>query len=468
MSTSQELKEIYQGIENEISGNAIAEKVAKIKGIVIDDLDEQYIIVLFGGKSLIYDIKDRRFLGEHREVRQIINDTVTLYSIRNGKLITEEKSSFDIWYAETKNRYFNLVFRPALAPGEVIQNGKKIWNTWNGWPYEPKDGDCDIYLDHIQQNICDNDMRLNHFVLNWMAHIIQYPEEKNFVALTIKGEQGTGKTMFLKLFMKLFGDYGVEINNIDQIAHHFNSLLQDKLFVYGDEAFWSGDVKIRGQLKNMISSMDMNLTLKGKDSVKYANYMRFAFTTNNPWGGPVEKGERRWLSIKCGDKRRNDSSYFVAMERQLENGGYNALMKYLLERDLNNCNWRLLVTDSMIEDLGFTMTRDNPILNFFEDTLAGGVTGSIIPFEMKTEGCLIVGTLIQELLRYVNANSIKWDVNSKSVGMKMKEIFGDDLISKPKKIRGNTVRVYDLDETRILEAIKGYAAKSLGTVVRKR
>ncbi|GAB1455646.1 hypothetical protein MASR2M48_09530 [Spirochaetota bacterium] len=69
-------------------------------------------------------------------------------------------------------------------------------------------------------------------MLNWMAHIIQYPEEKNFVALTIKGEQGTGKTMFLKLFMKLFGDYGVEINNIDQIAHHFNSLLQDKLFVW--------------------------------------------------------------------------------------------------------------------------------------------------------------------------------------------------------------------------------------------
>ncbi|GAB1455648.1 hypothetical protein MASR2M48_09550 [Spirochaetota bacterium] len=100
--------------------------------------------------------------------------------------------------------------------------------------------------------------------------------------------------------------------------------------------------------------------------------------------------------------------------------------------------------------------------------MAGGVTGSIIPFEMKTEGCLIVGTLIQELLRYVNANGIKWDVNNKSVGMKMKEIFGDDLKSIPRKIRGNTVRVYDLDETRILEAIKGYAAKSLGTVVRKR
>ena len=52
--------------------------------------------------------------------------------------------------------------------------------------------------------------------------------------------------------------------------------------------------------------------------------------------------------------------------------------------------------------------------------------------------------------------------------LKMKEIFGVALVSKPKKIRGNTVRVYDLDETRILEAIKGYAAKNLGTVVRKR
>ncbi|GAB1455647.1 hypothetical protein MASR2M48_09540 [Spirochaetota bacterium] len=83
----------------------------------------------------------------------------------------------------------------------------------------------------------------------------------------------------------------------------------------------------------MISSMDMNLTLKGKDSVKYANYMRFAFTTNNPWDTPVEKGKDDGSRLS-GDKRRNDSSYFVAMERQLENGGYNALMKYLLERDL--------------------------------------------------------------------------------------------------------------------------------------
>jgi len=299
-----------------------------------------------------------------------------------------------------------------------------------------------------------------------MAHIIQFPEEKNFVALTIKGEQGTGKTMFLKLFMKLFGDCAVEINNVDQIAHHFNSLLQDKLFVYGDEAFWSGDVKIRGQLKNLISSMDLNLTLKGKDSVKYSNYIRFAFTTNNPWGGPVEKGERRWLSIKCAAKRRNDSSYFLAMKHQLENGGYNALMKYLLERDLNNCNWRMLVTDSMIEDLAFTMTRDNPLLNFFEDTFEGGVNGSILPFEIKSEGCLIVGTLIQEVLRYVKANNIKWDVNNKSVGMKMKDIFGDDLKSIPRKIKGNTVRVYDLDENKILEAIRGYASKNLGAVIR--
>ncbi|MGB0945158.1 MAG: toprim domain-containing protein, partial [Marinomonas sp.] len=101
--------------------------------------------------------------------------------------------------------YNGVTFRPV---NERFYKGKL--NTYFGHGVEAiehSQEDVAPYLDHIKQIICDNNEECYQYVINWLAHMIQKPEEKPGVAIIMKSGQGTGKGVFVEPLRKIMGSH---------------------------------------------------------------------------------------------------------------------------------------------------------------------------------------------------------------------------------------------------------------------
>jgi ABC-type dipeptide/oligopeptide/nickel transport system ATPase component len=275
-----------------------------------------------------------------------------------------------------------------------------------------------------------------------MAQIIQQPKRKIFHCIAIKGQKGTGKTIYVHHFMELFGDAAVEISDSEILTNQFNAILADRILVYGDEAFWSGDRKNRGKLKNLISSDTIRITYKMKDTITMPNHLRFMFTTNEDWAAPVENEERRWVTLRCGEARMNDRDYFGRMEAQMENGGYNALMKLLLERDISQRDWsHVPMTEASKEDMAYTTVGDNVVAEYLDQCVGGMEFGDV--FSTFTSGTVPSSTFTSAVKEYASKSKAYPSITPAYVASKLKDIFGRDFKSEQKKEDGKrNIRVF--------------------------
>jgi hypothetical protein len=109
----------------------------------------------------------------------------------------------------------------------------------------------------------------------------------------------------------------------------------------------SGDAQI---LKTLTTERTKLLERKGIDAVQIDNYARLIFATNADHPIQIEYGDRRFPALhvrenkafadekdptKKVDKRR---AYFRPIFHELENGGHEALLGFLLDRDIRNFN----------------------------------------------------------------------------------------------------------------------------------
>lgn len=412
-------------------------------------MNEKYVVICIGGKTTIYHKdRDNNNMMSVRDARDYFaNKTYRVKRVVDDKDIIEERQVFGDWFIDPETeRYESLTFDPEAPYGAL---GKE-WNTWRGWAYEPAIGDCSLYLEHILENICNGDMEINEYILDFLAQMIQQPKKKIFHALAIKGEKGTGKSVFAQIAMRLFGDAAVEISDSDILTNQFNSILANKILIYGDEAFWSGDRKNRGKLKNLISSFDMRITYKMKDTITMPNYLRFIFTTNEDWAAPVEKGERRWVTLRCGNGKKDNRPYFEKMFKQMEDGGYAALMKLLVERDISKRDWsHVPMTEASKEDMAFTTIGDNVVAEYL-DQCVGGMEFSI--FNSYSVNSVPSAKLTEAVQIYASKAKSYPSITPMYISCKLKDIFGIDFKSGQKKIGEQNIRVFDFGSMESIEA----------------
>lgn len=247
-----------------------------------------------------------------------------------GKL----KTAAEIWLQHPNRRsYDGITFNPAGG-------SDKEFNTFQGFPVEPRAGDCSLYLRHIRENICGFDDDLYDYVISWMADAIQNPAKRPGIALAIRGKQGVGKGVFVNHFASLFGPHFIQITQSSHLVGNFNAHLRDKLLLYADEALWAGDKRAEGVLKGLITESHTILEMKGIDAVASRNFSRIIMASNNDWIVPASIDQRRFVVIEASPARIQDSRYFKAIADQMEAGGLEALMYTLENWDLEGINLR--------------------------------------------------------------------------------------------------------------------------------
>ncbi len=160
-------------------------------------------------------------------------------------------------------------------------------------------------------------------------------------AVAVYGLKGVGKNVFAEGFCKLWGRHGMVVDNPRQVTGNFNAHLRDKCCLVCDEAFFAKNPQQVNQLKVLITGGDLKIEAKGVDTVTVPNLLRLIIIGNDEHLIHATGEERRFLVLNCGDAKRDDQDYFAAIDRQLQDGGYSALLYHLLhEVDLTGFNVR--------------------------------------------------------------------------------------------------------------------------------
>lgn len=339
---------------------------------LIDQLNEEYAVVLRGSQVLVM----RHWDGEDGISRLAFLSTKDFFTLTahiriwNAKL---EKflAVAPLWLqSDRRKQYEDIYFRP------LDREYRTRYNLWQGYGITPKAGNgYETFLDHIFRNICGSNEIYYNWIIDWLADLVQKPYRKPGTAVVLQGEMGVGKGAFAKHVGKLFGKHFIPILHGGQLIGRFNHHLADKVFVFVDESGWSQDKYGAGIIRGMITESHIAIEMKGKDTITLESFNRFVIAANDEWVVPASmQDERRFACFKMGNDNKQDKPYFAKMQAELENGGYEALLDFLLKHKYEDETVRTIPqTDALKEQKLYSMT---PEMKFWLNCLEEGSIGT--------------------------------------------------------------------------------------------
>lgn len=221
-----------------------------------------------------------------------------------------------------------------FAPNEDVEGA---YNLWQGFSVDAdKAKSCALFLAHLYEVICDKNDELYEYSLNYLAHMIQKPEEKPGVAYVVKGKKGAGKDTIAEYFGKIITRHYIVIANKDQMVGKFNAHQEKCLLLHVQEGFWAGDKRDEGALKYLITSENAMIEPKGMNAFPVKSVLRIFISSNEEWVVPATEDERRFFVLNVSSKRIGDHAYFAKIRHERDNGGAEALLDLLQKRDLSD------------------------------------------------------------------------------------------------------------------------------------
>jgi hypothetical protein len=306
----------------------------------VDKMNQEYGFILAGGgHHILWETQD----DKGRYELQHLNEA-SFHRAHAAKVIVggdgKPTALTKIWMNSPRRRsYRGFCFRP----GQETPAG--YYNLFRGFSVQPLESDkvpsaqaqssLDAFLEHLLENICDNDPKLFEWIIGFFAHLFQKPWEKPLVALVFKGKKGAGKTAVVERVGFLLGAHYLLTAESRYLVSNFTGHLENLLLFVLEEAFWSGDKNAEGTLKNLITGSRHVIEHKGKEPYTVDNCTRIAIIGNEHWTVPASQDERRFAVFNVGDKRLQDRNFFAAMREGMERGGYRLLLRYLLDFDLS-------------------------------------------------------------------------------------------------------------------------------------
>lgn len=252
------------------------------------------------------------------------------------------------WYMKHPERmvYDEMIFDPALYFAD--KGTKHVYdperphnaalNLFTGWSISPNTlGSCEKFYQHLRDNYTSGDPVVYKAVLDWMAHLFQYPGKPIGWALAVHGDMGSGKSVVSDVLMAIVGrKYAPVFTTPESMLGKFNSAMGQCIVARVEEAFNPRDKRHVATLRNILSGGDTLLELKGFDAVPVQLRANVVFTSNDShFLTAGAQGERRYLAFRCSNGAQQDGNYFNALKRQMKAGGYSKLLSDLLARDIS-------------------------------------------------------------------------------------------------------------------------------------
>lgn len=314
---------------------------------LVHDMNNRYAVLSVGGRLRVLRQSPPQST-QHSSFDLL--DKETFKTLLENKIVYVETpqgavrpiSHATLWLAHPERRTYEqgLGLFPEGAP-------EGYFNTWEGFPLDPVKGDCSKFINLIKKDLCQCDSQLSEWLLDWCADLVQNPHDPKGCAVVLKGLEGTGKGTFAKALGVLMGPHFRHLIDDSYLTSNFNSHMMDALLVFADEITWGGNLKSAGKLRGIITERMLLGERKGVDALLYRNLVHMVIASNADWVVPAGQNSRRWFVLDVSAKHASCLPYFDALHAQLDNGGYEALLHYLLNRKITS-NLRFApVTDAL-------------------------------------------------------------------------------------------------------------------------
>lgn len=355
----------------------------------------------------------------------------------DGRAVTRNKSFLPKWFKDPSIRLYKdikCIPPPLICP-------PNIYNTWKPFAMEFVDEyttvDIQPLLNHIKI-ISNHDEAVYNYIIEWIAHMIQFPAQKTTM-LVIVGEEGNGKGTFLNMIAKMIGSnkYMESTQPERDVWGNFNGQMSQSYFVHLSELNKKQTADAMDIIKGLITDTALTINQKGKDSYPIDSYHRFCVATNHTEGGiKTYKGDRRKLVSKSSSEKIGDAEYFIQINKYIDDVNYiKSLYEYFKNYEgVDNFRNKPIPITEFQQDL--YSLNESPIISYVKDLITETEADSL---EVPTK------EFYTSFNTYLHQNKINYDVTEKLFSIRLKSLTSN---IKPKHTRTGNVKVLDIAKLR--------------------
>jgi len=274
------------------------------------------------------------------------------------------------WWLDHSDRKMVSQANVVFDPTGTIDGDAAYVNLFDGLEVEPKDGKCDLIKKHLY-NLCNEDDKLYHWVVSWLALPLQRQGTKMRTSLIMHGRQeGTGKSLMMDIMRRIYGRYSRSITQV-QLQSEFNGWQSGMLFCVAEEVVSASERKnLKNLLQNMITNEVVQINEKNMPVREEKSHANFVFLSNEQLPMLLNETDRRYTVIQV--ERVQTEEYFMAIADEMRNGGVEAFMQWLLGYDLEGFNeyTRPFETKARMHLITLGMAPDQRFMKFWSLGLA--------------------------------------------------------------------------------------------------
>lgn len=389
---------------------------------ILREFNEKFAVISnFGGKCRVIEEVYDPALKRPRLSKQSFEDFRNRWMHRlvdigvDAKGRPMQKSAGKFWLEHSLRRQYETVI---FAPGNDTFSAH--YNMWKGFAVEPRPGNCELYLNHLHQNVCQNNKVYYDYLIGWMARGVQQPDSPGQVAVVLRGGRGVGKGVAANVYGSLFGRHYMHVANPGHLVGNFNHHLRDCVVLFADEAFFAGDKQHERILKMLITEDTIPIESKGVDVETAPNYIHLIMASNEGHVVPAGGDERRFFVLDIGRAHQQDTAYFKAIADQMNTGGREALLHHLLTYDIKNYEVRHVPqTPALFEQKQMTMGTEE---DWWFDKLANG---TVIEGDKEWRRVIRKSELLEDYLLRCNRFRITRRASEVGLGVFLKKVIPD-------------------------------------------
>jgi hypothetical protein len=216
----------------------------------------------------------------------------------------------------------------------------RVLNLWRPppWKENKKTGEPTVFLQHVAYLLDDDQAAIEH-VLNFLAHLIQRPQERVGHALLITSEaKGIGKSTLGTIVRRLVGEQNSRVAQTKDLKSNFDGWLVGKLVVQVDEIYEAGNWDLANKLKPLITEPTVSANIKYGPQIEVENFARFLMFSNNSSPLDIEDGDRRYFVFNSNAEPRGDDYYEALHQYASSTAGLNQIYTFLKRRDISAFN----------------------------------------------------------------------------------------------------------------------------------
>ncbi|MDR6833602.1 MULTISPECIES: DUF5906 domain-containing protein [unclassified Sphingopyxis] len=401
----------------------------------IEHLNESHAIVIRGGKAAVlwehFDPRFGRYTQTYLSKRDFVDRHVRQLAVPRDDEEGDTKKVKRIsrgaaWFGSTRRRSYDDVI---FAPGKQLS--AKFLNLWQGFAVNAAD-DPDGWSrlkQHLFDHVANGDEASYRYLLDWMAFAVQHLDKPVGTALVLIGKKGAGKSIITEIFGRLFGQHAFVTSRMDDVLGRFNDKLEITSLLGLEEAVAPGNRSADGVLKDLLTRTTLRLEGKFFGVWSAPNYLRVIITSNNEHVVRADGSERRYAVFEVTNPHQSDPverrRYFGQIIEQMENGGYEAMLGELLNRDIAHWNPESIPETDALKQQKLLSLLNDPVQMYLSDRLTDGICitgheGRDVPiYEWSLHETVMVPArvLAQDFHAFAEKNGLKATGRQLSLGL---------------------------------------------------